>query len=195
MKLVAIVLALLVLLSTPLGSNLPSPAKLLQGRRFRTTLSTYVPNPPTSEEVQRKLQGRQASAERLYNKSATEKSNLTEGQHVRLLDKATRRWKPAVVCGKADTPQSYYVQRLAGGVPLRRNRIPLRETPETLKNIPSSAVDIEEEEEVTNPEPQEMNIEAGQCVADDKSEVPTETPVPVLRRGGRVRKQTEFYKP
>ena len=40
-----------------------------------------------------------------------------------------------------------------------------------------------------------MNFEAGQCVADDKSEVPVETPVPVMRRGGCVRKQTEFYKP
>ena len=53
----------------------------------------------------------------------------------------------------------------------------------------------EEEEEVIIPEPPEMNFEAGQCVADDKTEVPTETHVPVLRRGGRERKQTEFYKP
>ena len=188
-------LALLVLRSTPLGSDLPSPAELLQGRRFRTTLPTYVPNPPTSEQVQRKLQGRQASAARQYNKSATEKSDLTEGQHVRLLNKATRRWEPAVVCGQADTPRSYYVQRLAGGVPLKRNRIHLRETRETFENVPSSAVDSEEEEEVIIPEPQEMNFEAGQCVADDKTEVPTETHVPVLRRGRRERKQTEFYKP
>ena len=53
---------------------------------------------------------------------------------------------------------------------LRRNSIHLhlRETQETFENIPSSAVDSEEEEEVINPEPQEMNIEAGQCVSDDK---------------------------
>ena len=80
-------------------------------------------------------------------------------------------------------------------MPLRRNRIYLGETRETFENVPSSAVDSEEEEEVIIPEPQEMNFEAGQCVADDKTEVPTETHVPVLRRGGRERKQTEFYKP
>ena len=154
-------LALLVLRSTPLGSDLPSPAELLQGRRFRTTLPTYVPNPPTSEQVQRKLQGRQASAARQYNKSATEKSDLTEGQHVRLLNKATRRWEPAVVCGQADTPRSYYVQRLAGGAPLKRNRIHLRETRETFENVPSSVVDSEEEEEVIILGSQEMNFEAG----------------------------------
>ena len=39
-----------------------------------------------------------------------------------------------------------------------------------------------------------MNVEAGQCVANDKVEVPTETPVPVFRRSGRVQKQTKFYK-
>ena len=112
---------------------------------------------------------------------------------MRLLNKATRRWEPAVVYGQANTPLSYYVQKLAGGVPLRRNRIHLRETWETFKNVPSPAVDSEEEEEVINPEPQEMNFEAGQCVADDKGEIPTE--IPVLRRSGRVQKQTEFCKP
>ena len=90
---------------------------------------------------------------------------------MRLLNKATRRWEPAVVCGQADTPRSYYVQRLAGGAPLKRNRIHLRETRETFENVPSSAVDSEEEEEVIIPEPQEMNFEAGQYVADDKTEV------------------------
>ena len=80
---------------------------------------------------------------------------------MRLLNKATRRWEPAVVCGQADTPRSYYVQRLAERVPLRRNHIHLIETQETFDNVPNSAVDSEEEEEVIIPKPQEMNFEAG----------------------------------
>ena len=38
-----------------------------------------------------------------------------------------------------------------------------------------------------------MKFEAEQCLADAKAKVPKEAPVPVLRRSGRVQKQTEFY--
>ena len=71
---------------------------------------------------------------------------------------------------------------------LRRNRIYLIKTRESFENVPSSAVDSEEEEEVIIPEPQDINFEAGQCATDDKTRVPTETPAPVLKRGGRVGK-------
>ena len=118
-------LALLVLRSTPLGSDLPSPAELLQGRRFRTTLPTFVPNPPNSKDVQEKLRKRQSAAAERYNRSASAKPELVEGQPVRLFRKDDKRWEPAVVTGRAATPRSYFVQRVAGGAPLRRNRVHL----------------------------------------------------------------------
>ena len=42
-------LALLVLRSTPLSADLPSPAELLHGRKFRTTLPTHAPDPQNSK--------------------------------------------------------------------------------------------------------------------------------------------------
>ena len=111
-------LALLVLRSTPLGPALPSPAELLQQRRFRTTLPTFVPNPPDSEYVQQKLRERQSVAAERYDRGAKLKPELVEGQPVRLLNKDTHRWEPAVVTGRASTPRSYVVQRVAGGMPL-----------------------------------------------------------------------------
>ena len=138
-------LALLVLRSTPLGPDIPSPAELLQGRKFKTTLPTYIPKPPASEDVQKKLQQRQAIAAKQYDMTAKVKGELIVGQHVRLLNKATRRWEPAVVSGVADTPRSYYVKRLGGGEPLRRNRVDIRPTRETFQNFQWQSATNEEE--------------------------------------------------
>ena len=79
------------------------------------------------------------------------KPALVEGQPVRLYNKDLRRWEPATVSGYADTPRSYYVERVAGGVPLRRNRVHLRTTRES---FPGRRVDVsmdaDEEEDVSS---------------------------------------------
>ena len=141
-------LAMLVLRSTPLGPDMPSPAELLQQRRFRTRLPTYVPDPPTSEKIQQKLKESQMVAASHYNKTAKSKPELVKGQPVRVLNKKTRRWEPAVVSGCACTPRSYYVRRIAGGAPLRRNRVHLRPTPEKFGSCQNPTVGYEEEEEI-----------------------------------------------
>ena len=92
---------------------------------------------------------RQAAAAERYNKTAQPKSELVDGQTVRLYSKEKRSWEPAVVTGHGGTPRSYVVQRLAGGVPLRRNRIHLRPTSEVFPDaIQTTDVDDEEEEVV-----------------------------------------------
>ena len=180
-------LALLVLRSTPLGPDLPSPAELLQERRFRTTLPTYVPDPRTSESVSQRLRERQVNAAAQYYKTAKVKPELVSGQPVRLWNKQTRRWEPALVSGEAGTPRSYVVQRVAGGVPLRRNRVHIRTTRE---NFDGPLHNGEEEDVV------------GQADADNEPQVTVpvtaeETlPAPVervVRRSDRVRNQTQFY--
>ena len=100
--------------STPLTSQLPSPAELLQSRQFRTILPTYVPNPLNSKFVMDKLVKRQASATDYYDKTANEKVPLLLEQPVRLYKKVKRLWEPAVMKGEAGTPRSYKVERLAG---------------------------------------------------------------------------------
>ena len=181
-------LALLVLRSTPLGPDLPSPAELLQERCFRTTLPRYVPDPQNSVSVSQKLRERQLSAAAQHNKTAKEKPELVGGQPVRLWNKQTRRWEPALVNGEAGTPRSYVVQRVAGGVPLRRNRVHIRTTRE---NFAAPVVNGEEED-----------VGVGQGDADNEPQVtvpvtnhetllaPSE---PVVRRSDRMRKQTQFY--
>ena len=109
---------------------------------------------------------------------------------MRLFNNDSRRWEPAIVTGQAGTPRSYFVQRLAGGVVLRRNRIHLRPTIETFGNLPRGMVDDEEEEEMMVPSPEETNTAAPAA----PREAPVPAPVePGLRRSGRLRTQTQFY--
>ena len=191
-------LALLVLRSTPLGPDLPSPAELLQQRKFRTTLPTYVHNPPSSSDVRAKLQHRQAAAAERYDGRTKSKPDLVPGQHVRLFNKRSGRWEPAVVTGRAGTPRSYFVQRVSGGVPLRRNRVHLRPTQETFENFSNHAPDIpvddedeEGEEEHVTQSPGETNAVAPAAPTEVSS--PVNSVEPGVRRSGRSRVQTQFY--
>ena len=184
-------LALLVLRSTPLGPDLPSPAELLQQRRFRTTLPTHVPDPPSSAEVKSRLQERQRAAADRYDTSAKEKTDLVPGQHVRLFNKAGR-WEPAVVTGSGGTPRSYVVQRLGGGVPLRRNRVHLRSTAETFEDVPQCV--SEEDDEDEDALPVDSGEPSGTPQAAPTASPPVAVPdAPGLRRGCRARKQTQFF--
>ena len=125
-----------------------------------------------------------------YDETTSVKSDLVVGQHVRLLNKDRKRWEPAIITGQAETPRSYFVQRLAGGVVLRRNRVHLRPTMETFENVPQRMVDDEEDEETMVPPSEETNSAVPTA--------PTEAPVPASvepgpRRSGRLRTQTQFY--
>ena len=90
MRICPTTLALLVLLSTPLGAHLPSPAEFLQQTRFRTTLPMFVSSPPNTKDVWEKLQKRQAVAAENYNETAIPKPELVQGQRVRLFRKMDR---------------------------------------------------------------------------------------------------------
>ena len=129
-------LAMLTLRATPLDHNLPSPAELLNGRKFRTTLPSTREQRPGTSDVRQLLSDKQGTATRYYNRNARAKSDLSPGQKVRLLNKKTRAWEPAVVDRKAETPRSYVVKRESGGVDLRRNRLHLRPTSETFNYCP-----------------------------------------------------------
>ncbi len=190
-------LALLVLRSTPLGADLPSPAELLQQRRFRTTLPTYVPDPQMSGKVREVLQKRQDVAAERYNDTAKSKPGLVGGQPVRLYNKVSRRWEPAVVTGYADTPRSYYVERIAGGVPLRRNRVHLRTTQESFRDQRRYPCDDDEEDDSVPMVSTGMD-ESGAEPIQPGDRVPSSpvqsVPIP-LRRSGRVRNAIDRLDP
>ena len=123
-------LAMLTLRATPLDSNLPSPAELLNKRKYRTTLPSLVEVRPGTQEVRSRMRGKQDRAAMYYNRGTTDKPALTPGQPVRLLNKDTGAWEPAHVNRLAGTPRSYFVDRKGGGQEIRRNRLHLRTTAE-----------------------------------------------------------------
>ena len=125
-------LALLSLRSTPLDSNLPSPAELLNNRQYRTTMPSVNHDvaPVNNENIRAQLENRQQVSKKHYDKHTREKTELKENQPVRIRNQETKRWEPAHVIGEAGTPRSYLVQRCAGGIPLRRNRQHIRPTHE-----------------------------------------------------------------
>ena len=189
-------LALLVMRSTPLGPDMPSPAELLHGRRFRTTLPTHVPNPPNSMNIQQKLIDRQKVAAERYNQHAKAKTELHKGQSVRVRNKQTKRWEPAVVSGKASTPRSYFVQRMAGGGALRRNRVHIRPTKEVFTDQhfhDDDYTDLSNEDTV---QPTTTSCEGKPNRADEQLTTPVSPTAQMIdgpRRGSRSRKQTVFY--
>ena len=184
-------LALLALRSTPLDSHLPSPAELLHGRRFRTTLPTIISDPPQSKEVNERLVEKQKQGAQYYNRTTKRKPELEAGQPVRLYDKDTRRWEPAMVTGKAHTPRSYTVQRMNGGVPLRRNRQHIKGTIESWNGNDVSVSDSEDSPsvDITQESTDDIPVES------EVVNVAAEPKVPAVRspRPLRTRKQTTFY--
>ena len=123
-------LAMLTMRATPLDHNLPSPAELLNGRKYRTTLPSIAKYRRETSDVRQLLADKQRTATRYYNRTARAKPDLTPGQAVRLLNKDTGIWEPASVNRLAGTPRSYIVERRSGGRELRRNRVHLRATSE-----------------------------------------------------------------
>ena len=90
--------------------------------------------------------------------------------------------------GEAGTPRSYVVQRIAGGIPLRRNRVHIRTTRENFdppvpdgedEDVVVGLTDAGNEPQVTLPVTTQETLPA-----------PIER---VVRRSDRVRKQTQFY--
>ena len=123
-------LALLSLRATPLDRHIPIPAELLNGRKYRTTMPAINTDTPAEADVRQHLEARQRVSKETYDKHARPKPDLALNQPVRVYNKDSRRWDPAVVTGFADTPRSFIVQRGAGGVPLRRNRQHIKGTRE-----------------------------------------------------------------
>ncbi|XP_028413590.1 uncharacterized protein K02A2.6-like, partial [Dendronephthya gigantea] len=94
-------LALLSLRSTPLSTTLKSPAELLNGRMFKSTLPVKI-HPPSDRD-------------------SKEKPNLFQNQAVQVQDPVNKTWSPARVVGFGPTPRSYITED-GSGVQLRRNR-------------------------------------------------------------------------
>ena len=114
-------LALLSLSSTPLSATLKSPAELLNGRTFKTTLPVKIHPPNDRHGTRDLLLTQQKKLVNLYNRDSKEKPNLFQNQAVQVQDPLKKTWSPARVVGFGPTPRSYITED-ESGVQLRRNR-------------------------------------------------------------------------
>ena len=99
-----------------------------------------------------------------------------------------------MVTGHAGTPRSYVVQRLARGVPLRRNRLHLRPTSGMFPDAIQTMDDDDEEEEVVHTPTNDVGNDVAVAPSSNAgAEAVLPPTVDPLRRSTRTRKQTEFF--
>ncbi|XP_029652389.1 uncharacterized protein K02A2.6-like [Octopus sinensis] len=125
-------LALLSLRATPLRADMKSPAELLNGRKYKTTLPTKIQPPIDQEETRAKLAATREQSQKYYNRHSQYLPEILGGQHVHTEDPITKAWIPAQVVSRAETPRSYIIVTESGGQ-LRCNRAHIRPTPKLLR--------------------------------------------------------------
>ena len=117
-------LALLTYKTTPLNHRLSSPAELLNSRKYKTLLPTYIV-PTRLQESYRQImhQGKQIQAQ-LYNKNTRVLPRLEQSQKVVVqLDPNKNIWTPAEIiqCPTNDS-RSYSLKTIHSGVYTRNRR-------------------------------------------------------------------------
>ena len=177
-------MALLDLRNTPVeGINL-SPAQMLMGRRTKTRLpmSSKLLEPMyDAADIKRHFQQQQEKSKRYYDRGTTELHPLTQGEPVRVYDEATKQWKPAVVCNRAEQPRSYTIETETGQK-YRRNRRDIMKYPE--KQIPIQ----QQEQPAAADQPRKVTDDTEQH---DKAA--TIAPAKTVTRSGRTVKTPERY--
>ena len=117
-------LALLVLKATPIDSTLPSPAELLQHRRFRTRLPQVRPDAERDDTIE-KLKLKQARME----KDGYELSQLPIGGKIYAQNPQNLEWTPATIVDRDDDAGQgrAYIVLLESGRTVSRNRKMIKE--------------------------------------------------------------------
>ena len=119
-------MSMLTLRSTPIDSQLPSPAELLYQRKLKSNLPVRIGNQmPNRDQINQRLTERQEIMKYYHDRNAHDLSPLVDGQHVRVQDQNTKKWIPGTVKSKRPEPRSYEIQTESGST-LRRNRRHLR---------------------------------------------------------------------
>ena len=130
-------MALLCARTTPVDSQIGSPAELLYNRVTRSNLPVRIKG---NDLIVERLQERQLKQEEYYNRGSKDLPELYIGQTVGLQDVKSLRWNKAKVVEKQD-PRSYVVETKNGSY-LRRNRRHLKDLmPENFTTNESSSSD------------------------------------------------------
>jgi hypothetical protein len=178
-------MALLDLRNTPIeGINL-SPAQMLMGRRTRTRLpmSPKLLEPMyDATDIKKHFQQRQQKSKRYYDRGTKELHPLNKGEPVRMYDEATKQWKPAVVCNRAEQPRSYTIETETGQR-YRRNRRDIME-------YPGKQIHIQQQEHPTAADQPRNEIDYD---TEQHDKAATIDPTKTVTRSGRTVKMPERY--
>ena len=101
-------IALLCLRTTPIDSNLPSPAELLYSRKPNSNLPVLDHPTPQNEAVRKRLKARQETQKEYYDKTVRDLLPLHSGQQILMQDNRGT-WTPATAAEKRPEPRSYTI--------------------------------------------------------------------------------------
>ena len=136
-------LAILSYITTPLNHSLPSPAELLNSRKFRCLLPLQTQQQDHTHWYRRMVQHQKHEQAKYYNKSAKDLPSLKTGNAVYIeLVPNVRRWIPATVIEVLST-RSYKVKTIKGGIYVRNRkfiRIKHTDLRQSLKTTPKDTV-------------------------------------------------------
>ena len=121
-------LALLCLHTAPISSSLPSPMKILTGRKAMSNIPTKLTSPQPEVNIRQELRQRPLTQKMYHDQHAKDFPHLATGQPVRLQDHQTGEWREATVMEKCEVPRSYLLTTPQGQL-RRRNRVHIRDVP------------------------------------------------------------------
>ena len=124
-------MTMLILRSTPIDHQLPSPAEMLNAWKIRANLPVKIANKhPDKSTITNRLYERQMQQKRYHDQKANVPlAPRIRGQCIRTQHPVTGKWNPATVESVRPEPRSYDVRAANGGI-LHRNRVQLRESHE-----------------------------------------------------------------
>ena len=117
-------LALLAYITTPLMHNLPSPAELLNSRKFRCLLPVKIEQHEQTRQQRQMMQRMKLQQARHYNKSARDLPKLNIGDTVYVqLKPNIRKWTPGIIVHTGlENSRTYSVQTIQGGQYVRNRK-------------------------------------------------------------------------
>ena len=117
-------LALLAYITTPLTCNLPSPAELLNSRKFRCLLPVPIKQHEQTRQQRQTMQRMKLQQARHYNKNARDIPKLNIGDTVYVqLKPNIRKWTPGITVHTGlENSRTYSVQTIQGGQYMRNRK-------------------------------------------------------------------------
>ena len=137
---------------TPISSEILSPAEILFGKRFHSSIS-ILPSQVMNDRIstQRELIAKKEGKYHPYSTPKNPILPLEPGQNVWLQNSNSRQWEEAVVQEKCREPNSYMVETSSGSV-LRRNSNFIKPRPSASEQNSNSTVPEVQKETPVDPE-------------------------------------------